>query len=236
MEYLDEGGSLDPEAVMMSDFLAQHRDELIGRCISKVAKRPFRLATTSQLRNGIPLFLAQLQRTLEAEHRDEAVESLKISGESGGGASTDSEMGIGASEHGRQLSALGYTVDQVVHDYGDLCQALTEMASEQGAPIAVTEFQTLNRCLDNAIAVAVLAFSSQRDLSKAARADADAEMRQSSVLHQLRSSLATAHYAAAALELGNLPMSGATGHILKRSLAAMRTQLGETGAPPAQEG
>lgn len=220
---------------MMSDFLAQHHEALIGRCISKVAKRPFRLATTPQLRNGIPLFLAQLQRTLEAEYREEPVESLRISGESGGGASTDSEMGISASEHGRQLSALGYTVDQVVHDYGDLCQAVTEMAFEQGAPIAVTEFQTLNRCLDNAIAVAVLAFSSQRELSNVARADADAEVRQSTVFHQLRSSLAMAHYAATALELGNLPVSGATGQLLKKSLAAMRTQLREAAAAPMGE-
>jgi hypothetical protein len=218
---------------MMSDFLAQHREELIRRCTSKVAKRPFRLATTPQLRNGIPLFLAQLQRTLEAENRAQPVESLRISGASGGDASTDSEIGISASEHGRQLSALGYTVDQVVHDYGDLCQAVTEMAVEQHTPIAVTEFQTLNRCLDNAIAVAVRAFSSQGELSKAARADADAGERQSVILHQLRSSLATASYAATALELGNLPVSGATGYLLKRSLAAMRTHLGEPGAAPA---
>ena len=43
----------------------------------------------------------------------------------------------------------------------------------------------------------------------------------------MRSSLATATYAATALELGNLPMSGSTGFILKRSLQSMRAQLGE---------
>lgn len=49
----------------------------------------------------------------------------------------------------------GYTVSQAVHDYGDICQAITELALELGAPISVKEFHTLNRCLDAAIAEAV---------------------------------------------------------------------------------
>jgi hypothetical protein len=49
----------------------------------------------------------------------------------------------------------GYTVSQAVHDYGDICQAITELALEQKAPITVKEFHTLNRCLDTAIAEAV---------------------------------------------------------------------------------
>ena len=53
---------------MMSEFLAQHREELIQRCIGKVAKRPSRLATTLQLRNGIPLFIRQLHQTLLAAY------------------------------------------------------------------------------------------------------------------------------------------------------------------------
>jgi hypothetical protein len=46
-------------------------------------------------------------------------------------------------------------VSQVVHDYGDICQAITELALDQKAPITVKEFHTLNRCLDAAIAEAV---------------------------------------------------------------------------------
>jgi hypothetical protein len=50
---------------------------------------------------------------------------------------------------------LGFTVSQVVHDYGDICQAITEWAVEQNAPITTDEFHVLNRCLDTAIADAV---------------------------------------------------------------------------------
>ena len=211
---------------MMSGFLANNRDDLIRRCAAKVAMRPLRQPTELQLANGIPLFLAQLQRTLEAEELDHKVESLRISGASGGGTATVSEMGVSATVHGKQLLALGFSVDQVVHDYGDLCQAITDLAFERDAPFAITEFRTLNRCLDNAIASAVAAFSAQRDASVAARQDAEVLARVDVLVHELRSSLATATYAVAALELGNLPMSGSTGAVLKKSLASMRAQIG----------
>ena len=49
----------------------------------------------------------------------------------------------------------GFNISQVVHDYGDICQAITEVAVEQNVPITTEEFHTLNRCLDTAIAEAV---------------------------------------------------------------------------------
>src|SRR6478735_3468295 len=111
---------------MMSRFLADRRDDLIRRCAAKVAMRPRRQATEAQLHSGIPLFLAQLQRTLEAEERHEPTESLRISGAAGGDALSVSEMGVSATQHGRELLELGFSVDQVVHGYGDLCQAVTD--------------------------------------------------------------------------------------------------------------
>ncbi len=205
---------------MLSDFVADHRDELIVRCAAMVAQRPRRDATLEQLRNGVPLFIRQVHQTLLADQGGRMLESLRLSGGPGGENSQISEIGFGATEHGRQLSVLGYTVDQVVHDYGDLCQAITQMATELDAPIRVCEFSTLNRCIDNAIAVAVAAFSKEREAGDGARAGTLARG-----CHELKNCLATASYAAKALEIGNLPMSGATGSILKKSLAAMRGHL-----------
>ncbi len=153
----------------MHRFLTNNRDELIARCKAKVAERPRRAATSRQLQNGVPLFLEQLTRTLQAEEDGEAWESLRISGASGGDAAALSEIGLTAAAHGKELLALGYTVDQVVHDYGDLCQAITDLAVERDAPFAIDEFRTLNRCLDNAIADAVSSFSAERDASIAVR-------------------------------------------------------------------
>lgn len=66
-------------------------------------------------------------------------------------------------EHGHELLQHGYTVDQVVHDYGDMCQAVTELAIEREATVTADEFKTLNMCLDNAIAAAVSEYDRERD-------------------------------------------------------------------------
>jgi hypothetical protein len=68
---------------MLHQFLAIHRADLIARCIEKVAKRPQRAATPEQLKNGIPMFIDQLTKTLQAEQSDEDATSLRISGPSG---------------------------------------------------------------------------------------------------------------------------------------------------------
>ena len=206
---------------MMQDFLTNNRGELVARCKAKVAQRPRRAATEEQLKNGIPLFLEQLICTLHAEQEGRHVESVRISGGSGGDIAALSEIGASAAVHGKELLKLGFTVDQVVHDYGDLCQAITELAFERDAPFAVDEFRTLNRCLDNAIADAVSEFSLLRDATIAERQLSEENARVGFLVHELRNSLATATLSARALEIGGLTMVGATGGVLKRSLAAL---------------
>jgi signal transduction histidine kinase len=206
---------------MMHGFLANNRAELIERCKTKVALRPARAATPEQL-NGIPIFLDQLERTLRAEEGGEADESVRISGASGGDASAQSEMGVSAIAHGRELLALGFSIDQVVHDYGDLCQAITDLAVERDAPFGVEEFRTLNRCLDNAIAGAVTEFSIERDVALAEQHASVFNERLGFLVHELRNALMTTSLAIAVLEQSQLPISGATGGVLKRSVQAMK--------------
>jgi hypothetical protein len=205
----------------MHEFLSEHRQELVERCKLKVAQRPLRAATPEQLKNGVPLFLDQLIRTLQAEKEHHPAESLRISGAPGGASHDPSEMGVTATAHGKQLLELGYTVDQVVHDYGDLCQAITDLAVERHAPFSVDEFRTLNRCLDNAIAEAVTEFSAQSDVAASRRFSLESNQRVGFLLHELRNSLLAAKLALTALESGQLPLAGATGGVLRRSLAAL---------------
>ena len=207
---------------MMHTFLSNNRDLLTARCKEKVSRRPQRSATDEQLRNGVPLFLDQLIRTLIAEADGVDDEAERLSGPSGGDTRELSEIGVGAAAHGRALMALGFTVEQVVHDYGDLCQAVTELAHETGAPIRVEEFRTLNRCLDNAIADAVSEFSAQRDAANTERLASEANERLGFLVHEVRNALQMANLSVRALELGGLTLTGATGSVLKRSLASMR--------------
>lgn len=167
------------------------------------------------------MFLDQLTRTLEAEHGGDNVGGLRISGPSGGEGSALSEMGVSATVHGGELLGLGYTIDQVVHDYGDLCQAITDLAVERDAPFSVDQFRTLNRFLDNAIADAVTEFAAQRDVQVAKQQAEEENERLGFLAHELRNHLNVAKLAFAALESGRLAVGGSTGAVLRRSLGSM---------------
>ena len=209
----------------MHSFLSNNRDELIARCKAKVAQRPNRAATAQQLANGVPLFLGQLTDTLRAEGEGNVAEGVRISGPAGGDAASLSQIGVGATAHGKDLLALGYTVEQLVHDYGDLCQAITDLAVERDAPFSVSQFRTLNRCLDNAIADAVTGFSAQRDVTLSLRHSADESERLGTLVHELRNHLRTAMLGFTALESGTVPISGSTGALVKRALVSLAALL-----------
>lgn len=213
---------------MMYNFLLNNREDLIARCQAKVAKRPSRATNPEKLNNGIPLFLSQLTRTLKAEEAGQEAVALDISGPAGGVAHTQSSMGVSASAHGKDLLELGFTVDEVVHDYGDLCQSITDLAFERDAPFTIDEFRTLNRCLDNAIADAVTEFSFQRDAVIEAQRSADANETLGLLVHELRNALGTASLAFTAIESGSLPITGATGGVLKRSLAGLSSLIDQS--------
>ena len=200
-----------------------HRTDAASRLANTVSKRPHRSATDEQLSNGVPLFLEQLIRTLIAEDAGIDEVAVRLSGPSGGDTLALSEIGVAAAAHGKALLELGFTVDQVVHDYGDLCQAITELAYERDAPFQVEEFRTLNRCLDNAIADAVSEFSTQRESFVTERISSEANERLGFLVHELRNALQMANLSVRAMELGGLTLMGATGTVLKRSLASMRS-------------
>lgn len=202
---------------MMYEFLANNRTELTLRCKAKVSQRPGRSASSVQLDNGIPMFLDQLIRTLQLEQTATPMDSRAISGPASG-AATLSEVGASAAQHGKDLLQMGFTVNEVVHDYGDLCQAITDLAVERDAPFQIDEFRTLNRCLDNAIADAVTEFSYQEGLATAERVALESNERAGFLAHDLRNVLGTASLAFAAAKTGNLNLHGATGAILERSL------------------
>lgn len=205
---------------MMHDFLSNNRDELTQRCRTKVGERAGRSATEAQLRDGIPLFLDQLIHTLQIEQTSTPLDSRRVSGPSGGGTAY-SEVSVSAAQHGKDLLALGLTVDQVVHDYGDLCQAITDLAVERDVPFMVDEFRTLNRCLDNAISDAVTEFSFQRDAINLSAQMHESGLKMAMLMHEMRNALGTATLALSAAKAGQLSLTGATGTILERSLRGL---------------
>jgi signal transduction histidine kinase len=189
---------------LLHEFLESKRPEIISRTKIKVAARAAPRATEAELTHGIPLFFNQLIDTLKGS-------TLK------GSARQGDEMDASATKHGDDMLRLGFTVGQVVHDYGDLCQAVTELAFELDAQITIDEFHTLNRCLDDAIAKAVTEYGRLREQSLA---DQGAE-RMGALAHELRNRLNTAMLSFGILKGGTVGIGGPTGALLDRSLTGL---------------
>jgi signal transduction histidine kinase len=209
---------------MLHEFLTTNKADLIERCRLKVAKRLAPKVAGQELAHGIPRFLDQLIKTLEVEQTSEPMRSRRVSGPAGGGAVV-SEIAATAALHGRELSEQGFSVDQVVHDYGDLCQAIADLAFERGVPIQVDEFRTLNRCLDNGIADAVTEYAFQRHSLVESNNVRALNERLGFLAHELRNLLHTATLAVMAIKAGNVGATGATGAVLDRSLIGMRNLI-----------
>ena len=208
-------------SVMLHEFLTSNRQLLISRCREKVAKRFEPTETEATVDHGVPLFLQQLVETLREEQNTDfrSVESEP--------APAPTEIGRAAALHGAELLRQGFTVDQVVHAYGDVCQCVTALAVEQNVPISTDEFRTLNRCLDNAIADAVASFGSARQTS----IDRQAETLQQRLVvftAEHRRLIDIAIQSLTAIKTGNIGISGATGTLLAHALEELRSLTDRT--------
>ena len=153
------------------------------------------MPTAAEIDHGVPMFLDQL--TEELRH----------------GPSQSGEISASAIQHGHELLLQGFTVGQVVHDYGDVCQSVTDLAVELTAPISVDEFRTLNRCLDDAIAGAVTEYAQAGQLTRDGEAD------------QLRVLVNIVIAAFEVLQSGTVGAVGATGVLIHRNLIAIRAAI-----------
>ncbi len=221
---------------MLHEFVTTHRNAIIARTRMTGPTRAAAAASGSAtgmtqqasapdpIENGIPLFLTQL--------------SERLRGEAPGMPTPTSAIGSAATRHGGQLQARGYSVSQVVHHYGEVCQAVTELAAEQQAPITPEEFHTLNGCLDTAIAEAV---TEHTRMSAEQTATAEIE-RVGRATHEFRNLLNSASLAFHVLKNSEVTISGSAGKVLGRSLMGLRgmidstlTQIRLTGQPPWRE-
>jgi signal transduction histidine kinase len=207
---------------MLHEFLQTNHTELIERCRVKVARRSAPHPPSAVMEHGIPLFLGQLIETLRVEQGPEAPESGGPGLAESTGRHVPSELANSAAKHGHELLRHGYAIDQVVYDYGDLCQAVTELAIERNTPVSSEEFHTLNRCIDDAIADAVTEFGWQRDQLIAEISTRAMGERLGFLAHELRNSLNTAILSFAVIKGGSVALTGSTSAVLDRSLVGLR--------------
>jgi hypothetical protein len=197
---------------MLHEFLTANRQLLIGRCRAKVARRFGSTESAAMVDHGVPLFLQQLVETLLVERNTSIREGEEAE-------ATPAATGIGraAALHGTELLHRGFTIDQVVHEYGDVCQTVTALAVEDNVAISTDEFRTLNRCLDNAIADAVAAFGSAHHTSVQRQVETLQERMLVDTVEYRRLTL-IAIQSFNAIKTGNIGASGATGALLSHTL------------------
>lgn len=186
---------------MLHKFITLNRDAIIKRCRAKVAARSIPPHTEAEIDHGVPMFLEQL------------VDALRS------GDTSSAAIDKSAGEHGHDLLLQGFTVSQVVRDYGDICQSITELAMETNAPFSTDDFRMLNRCLDDAIAGAVTTYSRE---SQQARLDDAADLddeRVGFLVHELRNLVNTATIA---FEWSRQETSASRGTLGPCSIAASR--------------
>jgi signal transduction histidine kinase len=208
---------------MLHDFLDANRPQLIERCRAKAPRRGALYPTTREAEYGIPLFLGQLIETLRNAQNSAAWAGLEVPEPSQPPKKqAQAEIATTAAKHGRELLRQGFTVEQVIHNYGDLCQAVTELATERHVPVSTDDFRTFNGCLDDAIADAVTEFGEQHDHLISEMGDQVMSERLGFLADELRNFLNTALASFAAIRRGTATIDGATSAALDRSLAGIR--------------
>jgi hypothetical protein len=180
---------------MLDEFIALNRTEIIRRCREKVEAQSDAPPAGADAGRGIPLFLDQLLD--ELRH----------------GPSVTADIVRTATQHGHDLLMNGYSVSQVVHDYGNVCQAVTELAVERQAAITTDDFRTLNRCLDDAIAGAVTEYGRVRERSTTADGTIEAG-RGGTMTRDLLTAIQISKTAFEAIKSGRVGVAGSTGTVL----------------------
>ena len=173
--------------------------------------RPWPSVSSREIEHGVPLFLTQLSETLRLEATATPFSSDAI--------------GSTAARHGAELLARASTSSQVVHDYGDICQAITEIALEQNAPITrrrVPHIEPLPRHGDRRSGHGAHAADGTETVG-----DEEVE-RLGQAAHELRDLLNTALLAFQTLKRGTVAINGSTGAVLGRSLTSLRDLIDRT--------
>ncbi len=189
---------------MLDAFISANHVTIIARTRKRVSSRTGPGSTAAELPDGIPAFLDQLVVALRLSDRTDEIDHAQIS--------------ESATRHGSDLLGKGLSIEQVVHDYGDVCQVVTELAIEQEALVPTAEFRVLNLCLDDAIAAAVAEFSRHRY-----RRLADQGTERLGILaHESRNLVASISLAFETIKTGLVPVGGSTSVVLTRNLLDLK--------------
>ncbi|MEA9355510.1 HAMP domain-containing sensor histidine kinase [Bacteriovorax sp. PP10] len=221
---------------MLYEFLLKNQEEILNLTSKKTLELAGKRSSSTQLEAGLPIFFEQLLDVLLLEREEHKIyesenqkvrlknkglmvkaadESDETSLAESSGRPDEAELAKTAKRHGEELLRLGYTLSHVVHAYGAICQAITELAVIKDAKITANEFHDFNRCLDIAIAGAVTGFSSDQNLKEANR-----EVEHLGFLaHELRNALTSVNLSFQLIKRGTVATGGSTAQLVDKGLS-----------------
>ncbi len=187
---------------MLHEFLVQYQKEILELCKKKVAADSASKPTSELLDKGLPIFYSELIGVLERRTK------LPVAQSSNAIRQGD------AAAHGKESLRLGYSISQVVHSYGAVCQSITEFVQTKSFTITTAEFQELNFSLDCAIAEAVTEF----EKGQAENSGDNESERIGYLMHEMKNSLMAVSAAHQMIQRGSVGGAGITSQVLSKSI------------------
>jgi signal transduction histidine kinase len=198
---LDSEGEHAHAEAMLGEFLVSSRDAIITRAREWASLRASPRSNDVDLTNGIPVLLEQVGTAVRLASSSDRVAYQRL-------------VAHAERHEGEPFPA----VARIVHDYGDLRQAILDLATRQETPVSADELRTLNLCLDDAMARAVTEYGHRRE-----RAIAEgATERLGAFAHELRNLLNTAMLSFEVIKSGRGATSNSASLVHARSLLGLR--------------
>ncbi len=147
-----------------------------------------------------------------SELLDELVSDLTVSG--GEPATRDPRIEQTAAHRGWQRQQDGAAISLVAHDFGVICDAVAQLADETTTPVDASEWQILNRAVDQGIAAALSAYEKHRER----RERDELATRLGSVAHELRNALGAASTGFSMIKGGRVGTDSRTAELVTRNL------------------
>jgi signal transduction histidine kinase len=182
---------------MLAQFIREHRDQVV------------------EIARGRLLALAPERAAPDPSYLPALIDDLVADLESGRAGHESSNMAAEAHGHGRSRQQGGVNVHFLPHDYGVVCDAISEMAIRTKTTVDASDWQALNRAIDVGIANAIASYEDAR-LGHERRTSAAAV---GSFAHELRNSLGAATLAFEAVKRGRVGTDSRTADIVARNLS-----------------
>jgi signal transduction histidine kinase len=196
---------------MLETFIDANRSEILGHCLRELKLRyPDR--ADEDLGYGFAGFV------------DEVITALREDAREANG-SPNATFGVAtAAAHAIARKRQGFDLSRVIHDYGLVCDSITELLHERDAQPSAREFQVLNRCVDEAVSQAVEAFWGEtHEDQRQEKAE-----RLGFLAHEIRNAVSSANMAFNLIRYGRVAPDGRTADVVQRGLARISKLVDRT--------